>query len=693
MSDGHWTLEDLFSSDVSDKPPPTTENLLQLLSELHAFWKSPDTNVNGLVQWACDRFDVSLDETFKFDTLQNNVKWRVVEIEKLHNLMKIHDVYAEHSIAKEQRDDILYIIRDARDCIFRSACLYHRLDCRREATLPDNMTSTEHFFNFDDSKNTSFQNLVLHVLELLRIAEYRRMDDWCYEQVFTGIENGEYATHAWEPKCRITDFLHENIRKEVDFQQWRNLTNPRDNAKWVAEHLSSAQHTEFPTILPDRFKWSYRNGIYDIEKDFFWPFYDRENWKQLSEKLVEYRRENGWGENYDLIPPTSDTVVIKYFDIDFRPYGQVPDPVSFQRVQSLIDKQELLKATNDTLSEEEEQEIEILKEEIMDIQRMDAEKEANFDPFNDLKTSDFDKIMFAQNLEGEVLEWVMIFLGRCLFPVSHFDKWQVILFVKGVAGSGKSTLAKLLRRFFPNNLVSTLSANIEKQFGLSAIYKSLLCVCSEVREDFGLNQADWQSAASGEEVSVAIKGQTAISMTWKIPMFFAGNELPRYTNAAGSVDRRIFMVEFNRKITTSDPFLYEKIENNFDLFHRKIVTLYLRKVREIGHQDIWEPGLLPKELTEFRERMRRAVDPLMAYLDSGIFTFSPSLHTELKGFKDGFSDYVRENNLERKRWCPDFYTMTFQDKGIIIMKKRISRGGVTSSIDVMTGIGMTGDSS
>ena len=148
------------------------------------------------------------------------------------------------------------------------------------------------------------------------------------------------------------------------------------------------------------------------------------------------------------------------------------------------------------------------------------------------------------------------------------------------------------------------------------------------------------------------------------------------------------MVEFNHKINTSDPFLYDKIEANFDVLHRKLVSLYLSAAREVGHKDIWAPDMLPHELLEFRARMRRSVDPLCAFLDSGIFNYddSPTAYCDYNQFKELYNSYVRENNLVKERWCPDFYLATFNDKGLCIGKKKTSRGGTSTTVTVIHGL-------
>ena len=63
----------------------------------------------------------------------------------------------------------------------------------------------------------------------------------------------------------------------------------------------------------------------------------------------------------------------------------------------------------------------------------------------------------------------------------------------------------------------TLSNNIEKKFGLSAIKDSFMFIAPEVKGDLALEQAEFQSIVSGEDVSIAVKNKTAVSIEWKVP--------------------------------------------------------------------------------------------------------------------------------------------------------------------------------
>ena len=137
------------------------------------------------------------------------------------------------------------MLRDARDLLIKTANLFHRMDESREVALPETELNTELFFDFDAGKNTTYQNVLLYVLELLRSAEYRCVDEFCCQQ---RINEEKWETHAWEPVIKVSDFIMRNVTKEINFQQWRNLTSPYDNCRRLTEHLCKGTESEFELI-------------------------------------------------------------------------------------------------------------------------------------------------------------------------------------------------------------------------------------------------------------------------------------------------------------------------------------------------------------------------------------------------------------------------------------------------------------
>ena len=149
-------------------------------------------------------------------------------------------------------------------------------------------------------------------------------------------------------------------------------------------------------------------------------------------------------------------------------------------------------------------------------------------------------------------------------------------------------------------------------------------------------------------------------------LFFAGNELPPYSNASGSVDRRIFYIEFLHKVKGSDPYLFDKMCNNVGVWHRKAIHLYHRTIQAFGRKDIWEEGVVSDEIANLHHKLKAQVDTLMAYIcDPHRFDRGDQIHTmPMKDFKDGYFTWIAENNLKRPRWTEDHYGAIFAEHEI-----------------------------
>jgi hypothetical protein len=111
---------------------------------------------------------------------------------------------------------------------------------------------------------------------------------------------------------------------------------------------------------------------------------------------------------------------------------------------------------------------------------------SHIERWQDIPTPWFDSILKYQNFEDEVCDWAYVMGGRLCYDVGELDGWQVIPFFKGIARSGKSTLiTKVFKKFYENEDIGTLSNNIERKFGLSAIKDSFMFIAPEVKGDSG----------------------------------------------------------------------------------------------------------------------------------------------------------------------------------------------------------------
>jgi len=285
----------------------------------------------------------------------------------------------------------------------------------------------------------------------------------------------------------------------------------------------------------------------------------------------------------------------------------------------------------------------------------------------DIPTPHFQSILDYQKFDEDVQRWLYVFGGRLCFEMNVKDSWQVIPFLKGIAGSGKSTIiTKVFKKFYECEDVKTLSNNIEKKFGLWSIDGCFMFISPEVKGDLALEQAEFQSIVSGEDISIARKCEKAITKEWKTPGILAGNEVPNWKDNSGSIQRRIVTWNFTKQVMNADPKLDEKLDTELACILCKCVRAYNDYTRKYGSKDIW--SVLPTYFKEMRKKIASSTNSLQHFLESEKVTYSTSqmlLFVPQKVFFNAFNSHCQENNLTRPRgFNEDTYAAPFMSRDI-----------------------------
>lgn len=740
---------------------PSDQDLTNLLESSWQEWSSqPDSRLD-LVEWACSMFGSSLQDITR-ETLKAAVTARVAQFVSLYkHIMSSAELSQDHcNGVRLQRIGV--IIRECRNMVQQAAVLHTHLDDEKELVSGTGSTSKwspETFFMFgeEDMKATSFQKIVMYVLQKLEADQLRRFGDKCYEQVVIrrGDCQGE-ASHAWRECMSIKDYIYSNVQKETDYTEWKQLTNPHDNGDKVVQYLISSQNLEFPELQVNRYLWAYNNGLYNAMTDTFWPFKSRrirrlqdvthsrvsqlskhtcspddeqmhvaesilcdgvhvwnidgeqltlhtvfmigttyytnetgpDDWSHLAADITAFRRglrflavqdvdQNGVQALVPLAPsqtntPTGDAKLVNGVSVWHVGDDDALFPHTVFGVDGLLYSNDngyevwkSVQAGEAQYTAHEPTDTDVAVKYFDQDFRYDITPatEAVFDP-RTIELPELDTIMSTQKLEADTREWLVLMLCRLFFPVG-FDKWQVVLFIKGSAGTGKSTIAQIVRSFYPKAYVTTLSSNIEKGFGLSGVYKGLICICSEVRENFGLDQGDWQATVSGEEVQIAEKHKTAFSIKWETPFLFLGNELPKYRNNSGSVDRRILMIDFAFKPLVGDPNMLDKFQTNVDHFQRKGISLYHAALRKHHGKDIWAADVVSQQIVAWRDEVKGETDCLYQYLTTpGLFELAPQNYMPFKKFKEMYAEWRKDNGHLPCAFNKSHYAAVFHEGSI-----------------------------
>lgn len=474
-----------------------------------------------------------------------------------------------------------------------------------------------------------YQRLLTYLFTETASCRYRRHTSWVYEE--RSSPDG-HRTHSWQQLMTVDDFVRRACDSATQLDHWRTVVTGGNCARAV-DWLTKCVDQRFPTLVKDDHVYAFRNGIYLGATDAFLP-YDADAYNvRRSARAVAAQH---WYASASTL--SSVVVATRYVDGDF-------DDVAYEAA-------------------------------------IDAAED-----WYDVPTPSLQGLLDYQHFDEPVCRWMYIMLGRLMYRLGERDGWQVIPFVKGSAGTGKSTLLRMAKQFYEACDVGILANNIEDKFGLANIYTKKIWLSLEVKRDFGLDQADFQSIVSGEDVSVPLKFKDAVQVTWNLPGMMAGNEDPGYTDNSGSISRRIMQWLLNYKVAADavDGQLDKKLLVELPAIIKKCNIAYLAASAEFGGADIWRH--LPVYFRTTQLEMQTATNALSSFLQSkDHIVIEPvpapgepdlrhqtALYVPKSAFIDAFRLYCR-NVLGQAapRWTVDLYGAIFQDRHLTVDRRELA---------------------
>lgn len=277
----------------------------------------------------------------------------------------------------------------------------------------------------------------------------------------------------------------------------------------------------------------------------------------------------------------------------------------------------------------------------------------------DIPTPNLQSILDFQGYAPEVARWMYIMIGRLMYELNDLDRWQVIPYLKGQASSGKSTiLLRVCRNLYDKADVGVLSNNIEKKFGIGAFADKYIFVAPEIKSDLQMEQAEFQSIVSGEDMSICIKYQTAHTSEWKVPGIMAGNEVPAWVDNSGSITRRIVLFDFPNKVDNADMDLGKRLEAEMARLIKKCNKGYQWAVQNFAKDSIWKH--LPAYFHSTRDELSETTNVLEHFLKSNALKFGSDAYMPWNDFLSLFQVHTRTHNFKwTQNFTKDFYAAAF----------------------------------
>lgn len=242
-------------------------------------------------------------------------------------------------------------------------------------------------------------------------------------------------------------------------------------------------------------------------------------------------------------------------------------------------------------------------------------------------------------------------LGRLHYNVGEYDNFQVIAFLKGLANTGKSTVIKIVQGFYDPQDVQVLSNNVERRFGLEPIMSKFLYVAPEVKDNFGLDQAEFQSMVSGDPMSISRKFKLAITRTWAVPGILAGNQPPKWADKSGSIARRVITFPFDCPVRVTDSTLEEECKKETPYIQRKANLAYHALVKYLHSQEnksIW--SMMPQKLQRAKQDLHMSCSQLGHFVkENGEIIVAQGTGRELQWVPwDFFIEKLHGFNIQKK---------------------------------------------
>lgn len=396
-----------------------------------------------------------------------------------------------------------------------------------------------------------------------------------------------FATHYWEKKWEIKDFVQSHAGPHTNGDMFHILTKA-GNYNRIVEFLTERMcGGYFNDVKRTIGVWAFRNGLY----------HNRHKTKdgEIIWKFYEYGGK-------EVIP--NNLIASVYYDVDFTAHEHTPDN--------------------------------------------------SVENWRDIPTPFLDQIAkFQFKMYGEdaddIYDILMIMIGRLPSKVGEFDKWEVFLFLVGLAGCGKSMiLLNVIGKMFDDIDIGHLENDTEPRFGFSPHKDKAIILATEIAKSFNMSAQLFQKFVSGEHVTLPVKGKDPIQMVWDKHIAFGGNELFNLADKAGAIARRLILINFHTPVpehmkNTKMPYLLD--ENIGNIIH-KVTCAYLEKLKKVGTDSIWNH--MPKYFLEKRDEVMSETNAFYSFITSEEVELHEDYFCEIHEFKMNYNLYLRQNNMDDK---------------------------------------------
>ena len=465
--------------------------------------------------------------------------------------------------------------------------------------------SYDTFSNIDET----FQKCTTPDLDAKSVDDYHKLLLYLFNQL-SSEKCGRYqtyvcqqkyiegnATHYWEKKWEIKEFIEKYTNPHTNWEYWL-IREKAGNFSKIQEYLEDKDcYGYFPDVKRSTGVWAFKNGLY----------HNRHVTQEgkLTWKFYEFGKT--------VVP--ANLIASVYYDQEFTAHKYTP--------------------------------------------------ENTFGNWRAIPTKWYDQITRFQfsiyeGHEDDIYDLLAVLIGRLPSEVGKWDKWEVFLFLVGLAGCGKSMiLLNVIGKMFDDIDIGHLENENEKKFGWSPFKDKAVIIATEIAKTFNMSPQMFQKMVSGEHMTLPCKNEKPVETVWKSHFAFGGNEMFNLIDSAGAIARRTMVfniyrpVPENMKNTEMPSLLAGNIGN---LIH-KTTCAYLEKREVVGTGSLWHH--VSKYFLDQRDSVMSETNPFYSFITSDLVELDPDYFCEIHEFRVGYNLHLKQLGMSRDRFSKDTYIGPF----------------------------------
>ena len=154
-------------------------------------------------------------------------------------------------------------------------------------------------------------------------------------------------------------------------------------------------------------------------------------------------------------------------------------------------------------------------------------------------------------------------IGACFYRSNNVAGGKAFI-LTGEGANGKSTFLNMLKAALGKDNYSSLDMKeLNDRFSTVRMFKKLANIGDDISDEFNSDVSVFKKIVTGETIEAEQKGQPKFQFDPYCKLIFSANNIPRIKDKTGAAQRRILIVPFNAKFTSSDsdydPQIFQKL--------------------------------------------------------------------------------------------------------------------------------------